>query len=172
MCVAFPWQQAVGWRNSPTVGGSLPGGSSGFSHASLPSKLLLPSPLLMSSLSVRTSAARTFLVSTKPSVPSFSSLLFSPFCPPARSLSRLSFLPLLLFQIKFHSSPPTSLFSLLLFLTPSNNPLIPPPSFLASFLSSVLSFVLPSLHHFLPASSFSPSPALASGLLSSRLTPR
>lgn len=127
MCVAFPWQQAVGWRNSPTVGGSLPGGSSGFSHASLPSKLLLPSPLLMSSLSVRTSAARTFLVSTKPSVPSFSSLLFSPFCPPARSLSRLSFFPLLLFQIKFHSSPPLL--------------------YLASSFSSHLPTIHSSLHH-------------------------
>lgn len=62
--MAFPWQQAVPWRNLPSVGGSLPGGSLGFSHVSPTCKLLLPSPsshspppLLRYLLSVCTSAA-------------------------------------------------------------------------------------------------------------------
>lgn len=67
---------AVGWRNSPTIGGSLPGGSSGFSHASLSASCCsLPPPGRWLLSFIHTLTVHTLLVSTKSSVPSSLRLL-------------------------------------------------------------------------------------------------
>lgn len=47
LCEALPRCRAAGWRNPPSVGGSLPGGSSGFSHASFPQSRGFLLPLLI-----------------------------------------------------------------------------------------------------------------------------
>lgn len=147
--MALPWQQAVGRRNSA------------WRLVRILSCVTTSPP--RSEISSLRGQLRLLVSRKAPPPPS---RLFSPLRPPARSLSlRLSSLPLLFLQIKFHSSSlssvqPSSLF----FLTSPDIPPSHPPFFLSSYV--LLASIPPS---------FSSGPlsfsAAASGLLSSRLTP-